>query len=223
MRQWALFGAGLAVLAAGCGGAETAKQQRVVEDQTLVIALPSQPENLNPIAADSVYEGNQKFFNGLLRYAKDLTPEPDLAAALPTRSADGRKVTVKLRDDVSFHDGTPLTAEDVVFTYNAVLDPDSASPLATLLDSLKSRARGRCHDSRVHARPAGPGVLRQAPDRHRPGACAAGPGPQDDGVQPQADRHRPVRPQGVQARRADRDGGQPGLLPRRAEDQARSC
>jgi peptide/nickel transport system substrate-binding protein len=109
-----------------------------VEDGTLVIALPSQPESLNPIAADSVYEGNQKFFNGLLRYAKDLTPEPDLAAQLPSRSPDGRTVTVKLRGDVKFHDGMPLTAEDVVFTYNAVLDPDSASPLATLLDSLKA-------------------------------------------------------------------------------------
>ena len=45
-----------------------------MEDRTLVIALPEQPENLNPIAADNVYEGNQKFFNGLLRYAKDLSP-----------------------------------------------------------------------------------------------------------------------------------------------------
>lgn len=44
-----------------------------------MIALPSQPENLNPILADNVYEGNPKFFNGLLRYAKDLSAEPDLA------------------------------------------------------------------------------------------------------------------------------------------------
>ena len=55
MRRGVL--AGIAVLAiAGCGGGETAK--RAVEDQTLVIALPTQPENLNPIAADNVYEGN---------------------------------------------------------------------------------------------------------------------------------------------------------------------
>ena len=55
-----------------------------------MIALTRQPENLNPIAGDNVYEGNLKFFNGLLRYARDLSPRPDLAAALPTRSADGR-------------------------------------------------------------------------------------------------------------------------------------
>jgi peptide/nickel transport system substrate-binding protein len=134
MRIRALAGAVLAAAVVGCGGSEPG--QPGVERNTLVIALPSQPENLNPIASDNVYEGNQKLFNGLLRYAKDLSPEPDLAAALPERSADGRTVTVRLRTDVKFHDGTPLTAEDVVFTYNAILDPASASPLATLLDSL---------------------------------------------------------------------------------------
>jgi peptide/nickel transport system substrate-binding protein len=103
-----------------------------------VIALPSQPENLNPIASENVYEGNQKFFNGLLRYRKDLTAEPDLASTMPTRSADGRRVTVKVRDDVKFHDGTTLTAKDVAFTYNAILDPGSASPMATTLETLDS-------------------------------------------------------------------------------------
>ena len=33
-------------------------------------------------------------------------------------------MTAKLRDGVQFHDGTPLTAQDVVFTYQAVLDPE---------------------------------------------------------------------------------------------------
>jgi peptide/nickel transport system substrate-binding protein len=120
----------------GCGGSDGTGTASAGD--TLVIALPSQPENLNPIGSDNVYEGNQKFFNGLLRYAKDLSAEPDLAAGMPTRSADGTTVTVKVRDDVTFHDGTALTAKDVAFTYGAILDKDSASPLATLLDSLDS-------------------------------------------------------------------------------------
>ena len=132
-RAWAVMV--VATVVAGCGG--SGASQRSVEDATLVVALPSQPENLNPIASDNIYEGNQKVFNGLLRYAKDLSPQPDLAAELPTRSRDGRRVTVKLRRDVRFHDGTPLTAKDVAFTYNAILDEDSASPLASLLDSLE--------------------------------------------------------------------------------------
>lgn len=131
--------AGLVALAigiVGCGGSGDGTAGDAVASGTLVIALPGQPENLNPIASDNVYEGNQKFFNGLLRYAKDLTAEPDLASELPERSDDGKTVTVKLRDDVKFHDGTALTAKDVAFTYNAILDEDSASPLATLLDTL---------------------------------------------------------------------------------------
>lgn len=121
---------------AGCGGSD--KKDSAVAARTLVIALPSQPENLNPIYGDSVYSGSQKAFNGLLRYKQDLSPEPELASALPERSLDGRTVTVKLRDDVTFSDGTAFTAKDVVFTYKAILDKQVASPLATLLDSLDS-------------------------------------------------------------------------------------
>ena len=98
--------------------------------------------------------------------------------------------------------------------------PDSASPMATPLDTLEVRHRDRRHDRRVQAQPRRSGLLRQAADRDRPGRRARGQGHQDRGVQPQADRHRALRPQGVPARRADRHGVQPGLLPRRAEDQA---
>ena len=217
MRRRAWTVVAIAAVVAGCGGAGEA--QRSVEGDTLVVALPSQPENLNPIASDSVYEGNQPFFNGLLRYAKDLTPQPDLAAAMPKRSADGLRVMVRLRDGVRFHDGKPLTAEDVAFTYNAILDKDSASPLATLLDSLReARATARL-TVEFRLKRDRPGVLRQAPGRDRPGAPARGRGHQDGRVQPRAGRHWAVCDQGVPARWADRDGGQSRLLPRCARDQ----
>ncbi len=141
MTRMRVGGVVVAVLLApavnGCGSSDD-KAAEAAAGGTLVIALPSQPENLNPIAGDNVYEGNLKFFNGLLRYDRELRAVPDLASAMPKRSADGKTVTVKLRDDVKFHDGTPLTAKDVAFTYNAILDPDSASPMATPLDTLAS-------------------------------------------------------------------------------------
>ena len=126
----------LALGITACGGSDEADTGAAAG--TLVIALPSQPDNLNPIVDGNVYAGNLKFFNGLLRYDKNLKAEPDLASAMPERSADGRTVTVKLRDDVKFHDGSVLTAKDVAFTYNAIIDPDSASPMATPLDTLRS-------------------------------------------------------------------------------------
>jgi peptide/nickel transport system substrate-binding protein len=53
-------------------------------------------------------------------------PYAALAAEMPT-STDGIEYVVKLRDGAVFHDGTPVTAEDVVFSVGRVLDPESNS------------------------------------------------------------------------------------------------
>ncbi|MBF0678826.1 MAG: ABC transporter substrate-binding protein [Devosia sp.] len=53
-------------------------------------------------------------------------PYAALAAEMPT-SADGIEYIVKLRDGAVFHDGTPVTAEDVVYSAERVLDPASNS------------------------------------------------------------------------------------------------
>ncbi|HEY8598031.1 MAG TPA: ABC transporter substrate-binding protein [Thermomicrobiales bacterium] len=60
-------------------------------------------------------------------------PYPDLAAAVPTRenggiAADGRTYTFQLRTDVRWSDGTPFTANDVVFTYQTLARKDLGSP-----------------------------------------------------------------------------------------------
>ncbi|MEJ7656716.1 MAG: ABC transporter substrate-binding protein, partial [Thermoleophilaceae bacterium] len=123
-------GGGLAACSLG-GGEEGA------DKNTLVIALPAEPENLNPIFGDNIYAGNEKFFNGLLRYGEGIATEPDLAAALPKVSGDRKTVTVRIREGVRFHDGKPLTADDAVFTYRSMLDPKVASPFRTQLESLR--------------------------------------------------------------------------------------
>src|SRR5690606_14849277 len=53
-------------------------------------------------------------------------PYAALAAEMPT-SADGIEYIVKLREGAVFHDGTPVTAEDVVYSAERVLDPASNS------------------------------------------------------------------------------------------------
>jgi peptide/nickel transport system substrate-binding protein len=64
--------------------------------------------------------------NGLLQVKRDLTPECDLCESF-TVAPDNLKITFKLRKGVKFHDGKELTAKDVKFTYDSILDPDKAS------------------------------------------------------------------------------------------------
>lgn len=99
----------------------------------ITLLTASLPESLNPIAGFA-NTGKGKINESLLTLEgrPDALPDivPHLASALPRISADGRTWTVPLRSDVTFSDGSPLTAQDVVATYEAIADPASASPLA---------------------------------------------------------------------------------------------
>jgi peptide/nickel transport system substrate-binding protein len=106
-------------------------------DTDLVVALATEPDNLNPVLGFAPH-GDGKIFEGLVSVNADLQPVPDLAAALPEVSDDGLTYTFTLRDDVTFHDGEPLTSADVRFTYEAALDPDLETPVRADLEALES-------------------------------------------------------------------------------------
>jgi peptide/nickel transport system substrate-binding protein len=112
--------------------APTQAPQPAGPENTLVIALTSEPRNLNPVFLD-INAGNWPTFNGLMKFDTALNPVPDLAAEMPEVSEDGRTVTVSLREGVRFHDGQPLTADDVVFTWNSIIDPSVATPIQSVM------------------------------------------------------------------------------------------
>ena len=65
---------------------------------------------------------------------------PDIAAGMPQISADKLTYTVKLRTDVKFHDGTKLTSEDVLATYNKIIFPPAGvtSPRRGVYSAVES-------------------------------------------------------------------------------------
>ncbi|MEI2384021.1 ABC transporter substrate-binding protein [Breoghania sp. JC706] len=73
------------------------------------------------------YMVTELLYSNLTRLKVDMTVEPDLALSW---EADDTLTdwTFKLREGVKFHDGSPLTAQDVVATFTAILDPETASP-----------------------------------------------------------------------------------------------
>ena len=68
-------------------------------------------------------------FNGLTKADKDLNIIGDLAEKWDI-SEDGTEITFFLRKNVKWHDGVPLTAGDVKFTFEAMLDPENVCPYA---------------------------------------------------------------------------------------------
>lgn len=132
-RALVLLGIGLLALA-GCA-VPTGTDSGGSAATSIVIGAGSEQDSLNPILGYAP-DGASKIFDGLVARDANLQLVPALAESLPTVSADGRTWTATLREGVTFSDGTPLTAEDVAFTYRSVLDPGVDTTIATNYDAL---------------------------------------------------------------------------------------
>ena len=98
------------------------------EKDTLVWATSSDHKHMNPVFSRE--GGSSQFvtlvFDALVRWDKDKSVVPHLAESW-TVSEDFLTWTFKIRDDVYWHDGEKFTAEDIAFTYTAVMDLELAS------------------------------------------------------------------------------------------------
>jgi peptide/nickel transport system substrate-binding protein len=86
--------------------------------------------NANPIYATGLVDSSvsRLIFAGLLAYDQDNRLVGDLAQSW-TADDLGTTYTFKLKPDLTWHDGQPLKASDVVFTYHVIQNPDAGSPL----------------------------------------------------------------------------------------------
>jgi len=102
----------------------------------LVIGLKTEPSSMDPQyhALTPNTQISQTIFDTLVATDAQLKPQPSLAESW---TVDGKVWTFKLRPNVKFSDGTPFTAEDVVFTYDRVPKvPNSPSPFTLYLGSV---------------------------------------------------------------------------------------
>lgn len=77
--------------------------------------------------------------NAVYDYLVDVDPDSNVVPRLATEwdiSDDGLTYTFALAEGVSFHDGSALTAEDVVWTFDRLRDPDSGYPTADLYANI---------------------------------------------------------------------------------------
>jgi len=97
---------------------------------TLVIGITAPEEVFNPLYAESAYDVYvvDSIFNSMLTVDEAGMPITSLAESY-TVSDDKLTYTFKLKSDLKFSDGSPLTTEDVAFTYTLLADPEYAGPV----------------------------------------------------------------------------------------------
>lgn len=94
------------------------------DPKVLVEALPAEPAILNPILAGDLasYKVLYYVFDSLVEYDPSTLSKKPMLAESWTVSPDGLVYDFQLRKDVTWHDGKVFSADDVVFTFEALLD-----------------------------------------------------------------------------------------------------
>lgn len=110
------------------------------ERGTLRIAQPVEwggSESLDPYSEFRLYDANARLYNRLVQPGADGAPAPELATSWAAND-DSTEWTLQLREGVRFHDGSDMTAADVAYTLNRVIDPEFDTPVKAVLGIMES-------------------------------------------------------------------------------------
>jgi peptide/nickel transport system substrate-binding protein len=102
------------------------------EERVLRVAFPSTVKSLDPYSEATQISGSifSRVFSGLTMLSADLAVQPSVA--LRWSNPDERTYIFELRRDVKFDDGTPLTAEDIKFSFEKLKELPNAPQASTL-------------------------------------------------------------------------------------------
>ncbi|WP_250445860.1 ABC transporter substrate-binding protein [Actinotalea sp. C106] len=133
--RWIGAGAAVALLAACSPGegvdldeSEGEGTEQTASGETLVAAIAGEPDQLDPHRTSSYFSFQvlENVFDTLVEPDENLEMQPALAESWEV-SEDQLTWTFDLREGVEWHDGTPFTAEDVVFSYTRIIDEELAN------------------------------------------------------------------------------------------------
>jgi len=137
------------------GGAAHAAKER------LTIDLVGEPNSLDPHVQwnpDSYYVYRNIFDNLVTRDDKGLIA-PQVATSW--KQLSDTQIQFQLRDDITFHDGSKLTAEDVVFSVKRITDPKFASPQLGQFDKITDAVANDAKTVTLTTQGAYPALLAQ--------------------------------------------------------------
>ncbi|UXS60674.1 peptide ABC transporter substrate-binding protein [Staphylococcus ureilyticus] len=127
----------LTVITAGCSSAEGIYSDK---GQVFRKVIPQDISSLDSaLVTDTVsFDLFNQVYEGLYTLDKNDKAQPGVAKEMPKKSNGGKTLTIKLRKDAKWSNGDPVTAQDFVFAWKRVVNPDTASEYAYIMYDLKN-------------------------------------------------------------------------------------
>jgi len=108
------------------------------EGGTLLIGIETEPIGLDPtiVTAFSSFRILENVYDGLLKFDENMNLVPNIAEKYEIPSPD--TIIFTIRNDVYFHNGEKLTIEDVLYTFERIMDEKVGSPAAAYYSEIES-------------------------------------------------------------------------------------
>ncbi len=111
----------------------------LTDDRMLTIGTPEEPDTINPLDSTTVWGWKfmRMYYDKLVRLSEDAEPLP--WAAESYEALDDTTFEIVLRDGMTFHDGEPVTVEDIKFTYDYFIDNEFGyfMPFLNMVDEVE--------------------------------------------------------------------------------------
>lgn len=102
------------------------------------VPLSNEPMTLDPAYYNDVYSHSvaQNVFDGLVQFDKNLSVVPCIARRWKI-SRDHLTYVFFLKEGVRFHNGREVTADDFIYSFTRILNPEKKSPVASLFSKIR--------------------------------------------------------------------------------------
>ena len=127
---------GVSVLASAQGAMATTPRRGGRVRTAMATHGPSDTLDPQLFTSSIDFTRGRAHYNGLVQLDDDLVPQPELAEEF-SANADATEWTFKLRSGVEFHDGSPLTADDVIWSMNRHMGEESVSRAKVLVADVR--------------------------------------------------------------------------------------